>query len=385
MSRALAAAFLIALSAGAVQRNGATDGDQLKLAINNLGKFDAATRIAAARTVRRAPPAQAVPALMEAARENADGYVRFRALVLLSGFNDARARDVMLTALSDPNDRLRTVAYAYFEYNPEPGMAVRLLKALDKEESEFVRPALTRALAAYGSDPAVRTALTRLVMQGQDLFRSAVIETIGDYRATYALAPVMQVAKLEGPLQDDAVLALGKLGDKRALEVLEPLQHSAPRVRQPAIAAAICLLGVNCESHQKFVIDTVAFSMKNVGFQDLLRSSARALGVLAASGREDAGNELVDLGIPSRDPQRSPLALAFGTAVLRNPPLALKLLASRGDLKDAALLLRDAFDMLEEDFAEERFFAAVRRAYWQAPEKSRVRTIADTLIQTLEF
>jgi hypothetical protein len=107
--------------------------------------------------------------------------------------------------------------------------------------------------------------------------------------------------------------------------------------------------------------------------------------VLAASGREDAGNELIDLGIPSRDPQRSPLALAFGTAVLRNPPLALKLLASRGDLNDAALLLRDAFDMLEEDFAEERFFAAVRRAYWQAPEKSQVRSIADTLIQTLEF
>jgi HEAT repeat protein len=384
--RAFVAACLIAWSAAAAdQRDGAPAAHQLALAINNLGKFDAATRIAAARTVRRAPPAQAVPALMDAVRTDADGYVRFRALVLLSGFNDPRTRDVMLAALNDPNDRLRTVAYAYFEYNPEPEMAARLLKALDKEESEFVRPALTRALAAYGSDTAVRAALTRLVMQGQDLFRSAVIEAIGDYRATYALEPVMQVAKLDGPLQDDAVLALGKLGDKRALEVLEPLQHSAPRVRQPSIAAAICLLGVNCESHQKFVIDTVAFSMKNVGFQDLLRSSSRALGVLTASGREDAGAALIDLGIPSRDPQRSPLALAFGTAVLRNPPLALKLLGLRSDLKESALLLRDAFDMLEEDFAEERFFAAVRRAYWQAPERSPVRSVADMLIQTLEF
>ncbi len=385
MIRALAATILIALSAAAAQRDAAPDRDRLTLAIDNLGKFDAATRIAAARTVRRAPAAHAVPLLMQAAREHADGYVRFRALVLLSGFNDPRTRDVMLAALSDPNDRLRTVAYSYFEYNPEPAMAARLLKALDKEESEFVRPALTRALAAYGTDPAVRAALPRLVLQGQDLFRSAVIEAIGDYRATYAIAPIMQVAKLDGPLQDDAVLALGKLGDKRALEVLEPLQHSAPRVRQPAIAAAMCLLGVNCESHQKFVIDTVAFSMKNIGFQDLLRSSARALGVLAASGRQDAGNSLIDLGIPSHDPQRSPLALAFGTAVLRNPPLALELLGTRGDVKDSALLLRDAFDMLEEDFAEERFYAAIRRAYWQAPEKSQVRQIADTLIQTLEF
>jgi HEAT repeat protein len=384
--RAFAAACLIAWSALASgQSDGPPAAHQLELAINNLGKFDAATRIAAARTVRRALPAQAVPALMEAARGHADGYVRFRALVLLSGFNDPRTRDVMLAALDDPNDRLRTVAYAYFEYNPEPAIAARLLKALDKEESEFVRPALTRALAAYGSDPAVRAALTRLVMQGQDLFRSAVIEAVGDYRATYALEPVMQVAKQDGPLQDDAVLALGKLGDKRALEVLEPLQHSAPRVRQPSIAAAICLLGINCESHQKFVVDTVAFSMKNVGFQDLLRSSSRALGVLAAAGREDAGAALIDLGIPSRDPQRSPLALAFGTAVLRNPLLALKLLGSRSDLKESALLLRDAFDMLEEDFAEERFFAAVRRAYWEAPEGSPVRSVADALIQTLEF
>ena len=57
---------------------------------------------------------------MEAAAGHADGYVRFRALVLLSGFNDPRARDVMSTSLDDPNDRLRAVAYAYFEHNPEP-------------------------------------------------------------------------------------------------------------------------------------------------------------------------------------------------------------------------------------------------------------------------
>ena len=32
------------------------------------------------------------------------------------------------------NDRLRTVAYAYFEHNPERGMSARLLAKLDKEE-----------------------------------------------------------------------------------------------------------------------------------------------------------------------------------------------------------------------------------------------------------
>jgi HEAT repeat protein len=358
---------------------------QLKAAIDNLGKFDAPTRTSAARTVRRAAPAQAVPALMEAAKEHADGYVRFRALVLLSGFNDPRARDVMLASLDDPNDRLRAVAYAYFEHNPEPGMAARLLKALNKEESEFVRPALTRALAAYGTDPAVKTATSGLVMRGQDLFRSAVIEALGDYHAVYAVAPLMDVAKQDGPLQEDAVLALGKIGDKRALEVLAALQKTAPRVRQPAIATGICLLGINCASHQKFVVDTLVFAMKNSGFQDLLRAAARALGTLAAAGREDAATTLVDLGAPARDPERSPIALAFGTMAMRNTPFTLKFLEGRRDLRESALLLRDAFDMLEEDFEEERFFATVRRAYWQAPAGSPVRKTADTLIQTLEF
>jgi HEAT repeat protein len=239
---------------------------QLKGAIDNLGKFDDVARTAAAKTVRRAPLAQAVPALIDAASSHPDGYVRFRALVLLSGFNDRRAREVMSTSLDDPNDRLRTVAYGYFEHNPENGMAARLLKKLDTEDGEFVRPALTRALAAYGDEPAVQKALASLVMRGQDIYRSGVIEALGDYRAAYALAPITDVAKLDGPLQEDAILAMGKIGDKRSLETLVALQKSAPRVRQPAIAGAICLLGINCESHQKFVIDTMNFAAANIGF-----------------------------------------------------------------------------------------------------------------------
>ena len=357
----------------------------LKAAIDNLGKFEAPIRVAASREVRRAPAAQAVPALIDAASGHADGYVRFRALVLLAGFNDARAREVMSSALDDPNDRLRTVAYAYFEHNKERGMSARLLKALEKEDGEFVRPALTRALAAYGDEPAVQKALASLVMRGQDLYRSAVIDALGDYRAAYAFAPIGEVAKQDGPLQEDAILALGKLGDKRALEILQGLQRTVPRARQPAVAASICLLGINCASHQKFVIDTMQFALANIGFQDLARASARALGALAISGRDDAAVALLDAGIPARDPGRAPIALALGTVALRNTPLVVKLLGARTDLRESALLMRDAFDRLEEDFEEERFFATVRRTYWQGAEGSPQRKVADALIQVLEF
>ena len=362
-----------------------TSPAQLKAAIDNLGKFDDATRTAAAKTVRRAPVAEAVPALVAAATGHADGYVRFRALVLLSGFNDARAREVMSSSLDDANDRLRTVAYGYFEHNVETGMAARLLKKLDKEQGEFVRPALTRALAAYGDEPDVQKALSSLVMRGQDVYRGAVIEALGDYHAAYALTPITSVAKLDGPLQEDAILSLGKIGDKRALETLIALQKSVTRVRQPAVAAAICMLGVNCASHQKFVIDSMNFSVANLGYQDLLRASTRALAAIAASGRQDAASALVDAGIPARDPARSPIALAFGTVALRNTPLTVKLFGARADVKDAALVLRDAFDMLEEDYEKERFFATVRRTYWQAPVGTPERKVADALIQTLEF
>jgi HEAT repeat protein len=358
---------------------------ELRAAIDKLGSLEFPVRTTAARTVRRAPANVAVPALLHAVRQHADGYVRFRALVLLSGFNDPQARDVMVQVLGDSNDRLRAVAYTYFEYNPDRSVVPRLLDALKREESEFVRPALTRALAASGGDPAVQAAMADAVMRGQAFFRSVVIEALGDHRAAYALKPLSGIARIDGPLQDDAALALGKIGDKSVLPILAQLQRSAPRESQPSIAAAICILGVNCASHQGFIEDSLRFSVANIGFQDLLRASAAALAALAVAGREQAASELVRLGGPARDPARAALALSLGTVALRNTPLLLRLLERDGMLDPATELLREAFDMLEEDFEEERFFATVRRAYWQAPEGSPARKVAEALVQRLEF
>ena len=48
-------------------------------------------------------------------------------------------------------------------------------------------------------------------------------------------------------------------------------------------------------------------------------------------------------------------------------------------------LLLEGFDMLSEDFEEERFYAAIRRAFWAAPEGSDTRAAAELLIERLEF
>ena len=47
--------------------------------------------------------------------------------------------------------------------------------------------------------------------------------------------------------------------------------------------------------------------------------------------------------------------------------------------------IAEGFDMLEEDYVEESFLAAVRRGYWQAEESSPTRRIGQALIEKLEF
>jgi len=358
---------------------------QLKAAIDKLGDLDYDTRTAASRTIRRATAPQAVAALLQAVAEHADGYVRYRALVLLTGFNDPRTKEAIKESLASPNDRLRTVAYSFLEHNPDRSMLPELLTALDKEHAEFVRPALVRALAALGADPRVQQRLVKEVSSGEDFFRSAVIEALGDYKAQYAYDAIVAVAKLDGPLQDDAATALGKIGDKRALETLSGLQASAPRTRQPAVAAAICLLGVNCESHEGYLIATMKFTDQNPGYQELLRGAASGLGALGVSGRKESMQALFDIGIPSRDPTRAPITLALATIALRNTTLMLEMLAKYSDRASAIALVGEGFDMLEEDLDKERFFALVRRTYWDSKEGSPSRDLMQTLIGKLDF
>jgi HEAT repeat protein len=359
--------------------------EELRGAIDRLSTIEFKVRMEAARTIRRAPAAEAVPALSEAALKHADGYVRFRSLILLSGFNDPRAKDVMQRMLDEKNDRLRAVGFTFFEHHTDPAIIPRLVDGLAKEEGEFVRPALTRALAAHGTDPRARAAVLPLVTKGQDFFRSVAIEAIGEYKGLYAFDAINAVAKLDGPLQDDAVLALGRLGDKRAVDTLAGLQRTAPRHIQPSIAAAICLIGVNCSSHRGYLAETLSFATANPGFQELLRATAGGLGALAARGDAEALETLVTVGAPSRDPARAAIALALGGVALRNTPAVLSFLAARKDMEPALELVHEAFDMLEEDFIEERFFVTVRRSYWQAAAGSPERRAAEALIRKLEF
>ena len=169
-------------------------------------------------------------------------------------------------------------------------------------------------------------------MHGQAFFRSVVIEALGDSSRAYALQGDHEVAKLDGPLQDDAVLALGKIGDKRRSRRWPALQRTAPRESQPAIAAAICLLGVNCGRTSRTSSTRCVRHREYRVPGTAARRRRRRWRRSPSSGREDAAAALISQRRVRRAiPVRAPIALGLGTVALRNTRVAAQGARARAD------------------------------------------------------
>ena len=366
---------------GQAQTAAPASGD-LEQNIANLSSLDFPVRMHAARLVRRTPEAQAVPALVEAARRDSNEFVRYRALVLLTAFNDRGTRDLMRELIRDRNDRVREVAYKWLERNPDPQLTATLLASLQTEESEFVRPALVSALAALGSDPSVQRALIGEVPRGLDFFRSAVIDALGRHRAVYAIDGIAATSRLEGPLQDDALLALGRIGGARATTALNEFKSGTAEATQ-MIRGVRCLIGEMCAEH---IAALVAAASSDEGRPSSIRGAIDALEAVAQNRNEAAFTALVALAA-RQSTLRERIAVAVASAALRQPDWVVERIAAADESTRESIIsmLKDGFDSLEEDFNEEQFFAAVRAGYWRAAEGASARTLAATLIQRLEF
>jgi HEAT repeat protein len=373
-------AFVLSWAAASAQ----TPAADLRANIGRLTSLDYPTRMNAARTIRRLPSAEAVPALVEAIRKHSDEFVRYRAFIVLSSFNDPGTGDLVRGLLRDANDRLREVAYKWLEAHPDPALAPALLSSLQSEEAEFVRPAVVSALAALGDDARVQRALLGEIGRGLDFFRGAVIDALGRRRAAYALDGVAAVAKLQGPLQDDAVLALGRIGGARALAVLISVAAESPAPGLVlTIRAAQCMAGEQCDATIKAIVDSVTAPSVAAA---VLRAGVSGLTAIAASGNQAATAALVSLG-GRGGVVHEQAAIGLGTVAVTDPDFMIAWLDRASQpARDAAMaLLKDGFDDLEEDFGEEQFFAAARATYWKAADGSDTRSLASLLIQRLEF
>jgi HEAT repeat protein len=356
----------------------------VKASIDRLGNFDYPTRTVAARTIRRVPASEAVPALVQAVRSHPDQFVRYRALVLVTAFNDRGTPDLMRSLFRDRNDRVREVAYRWFAAYPEPAMSRALLASLQSEQAEFVRPALVAALAAIGNDPQVQAALIAEAGRGFDFFRIAVIEALGERRAAYAVDAIAAAAKMDGPIQDDAVLALGRIGGTRATEALASLKPEGAEVIA-SLHAAQCLAGQDCAGRIKALVDIATDSRAS---SQAARAAISALGAIAAKPEPAAISELAGLARSSTPGLRDAAAVEFSTLAVRAPEPVLRWLDALTDeaaRESAYALVSDGFARLEDDFAKEQFFAAARAGYWKASDGSPSRTRIAALIEKLEF
>jgi hypothetical protein len=288
----------------------------------------------------------------------------------------------MRSLLTDRNDRVREVVYRWFERHPTSDLADALLGSLETEQSEFVRPALIRAVAALPPSERVQRAMLGEIGRGFDFFRSAVVSALGDHRAAYAVDAIASLTTSDGTLQDDAVLALGRIGDRRALGALEGLTKTAPAVTA-AVQAAQCLLGDACESRIAWLRDTARNPMTRPDAARAVLNALAAIGETEAAARE----ALVRSAIDAPDRLRSEVGLAFSALALRRPAEVIAWLDETADqvARLGIELLREGFESLEEDFAEEQFFGVARAAYWKRVDGSAGRTTTATLIDRLEF
>jgi hypothetical protein len=352
----------------------------LTLNIANLGSTDYQVRMHAARLIRRTPGDEAVPALAEAVRRHDNEFVRYRSLVLLTSFNDPDTRTLVLDLMSDRSDRVREVVYKWLERHPDGRVAERLIAHLQTEVAEFVRPALVAALAAMSGERSVQRPMIAETARGLDFFRSAVIEALGRHGASYALDAIVGVARLVGPLQDDAVLAIGRIGGPDAAALLAELDDLT---REAAVMrlGARCLIDDGCR--ELTALTTAASSPDSTPGE--VRAAVDALSAVAQARREDALDALMTLA--RSDLMHDRVAIAWAGVALRQPEWSVAWLQARDEAaRDVAIqLLKDGFDSLEEDFAEEQFFASVRAGYWRAEEASPGRALRATLIQRLEF
>jgi hypothetical protein len=119
---------------------------------------------------------------------------------------------------------------------------------------------------------------------------------------------------------------------------------------------------------------------------EAIRAAVAALGAIA---HQDAAARAALLDLAQDTPERvtHEVALALSGIALRRPNDVLMWLsaAPEGERSKVIDLLRDGFESLEEDFAEEQFFATVRAAYWKEAEGSSTRTVVAGLIEKLEF
>ena len=195
--------------------SGIINDDAFLFLLESLEMGTTGERISAAWALRKARRPEAVPALLEAAREDEDTNVRINAIGTLSAIHGESMETLLIEFLDDDDAQVRAAALRGLYDNPSADAAPKIARLL-RDEDVMTRRSAADVLGNMGSPDALPMLQQAATDEDPDV-RSRIAFALGKIRDTTA------VPTLEGLLEDaswevraNAVQALGMIGGREA-------------------------------------------------------------------------------------------------------------------------------------------------------------------------
>jgi HEAT repeat protein len=197
---------------------------------------------------------------------NQDAEFRALAAKILGSIGDPRAKDPLVQAMNDKSEAVRLQAAISLCSMGDSTAVDSLIQVLWQHEQKYILGSIAYALGRSGNTRAVPPLVSCL---GKDLssdVKCSVVKALGDLRdarAVDALIKIVNVSWVAGgalSVWENAVDALGKIGDKRAIEPLTRWLTSEGEGR-PTVASALAKID---ERNQRYYNEIVRAETEKV-------------------------------------------------------------------------------------------------------------------------
>ncbi len=251
------------------------DKRAIKPLINRLSDSNSGVSSSAAQALGKLGDKRAVRLLITRLSDSSSG-VRSNAAQALGELGDKRAIEPLINRLSDSDLNIRSNAAQALEKldTTKEQMVAGYVEALDSPDL-FVRRDATEALGKLGNKRAIETLINKLSDSSSGVSSNAA-EALGRLGNKRAVEPLIKaLGDPDSYVRRDAAEALGRLGNKRAVEpLITRLSDSNSNIRSNA-AQALERLGATKEQIVAGYIEALDSSDL-----DVRRDAARILGEL---------------------------------------------------------------------------------------------------------